>query len=263
VELGGTAGAGTERGTPLVLLHGFTQTARSWGRFGEVLGTGRRLVAVDLPGHGDSSAVAASDLWDAATMVSDALGAVDGLGDAPFDLCGYSLGGRVALHLALAHGGQVGRLVLLSATPGIEDEDARDRRRASDDELAARLEREGDVDGFVSRWLAQPMFAGLTLDDAQLAERRRNTAAGLASSLRTMGTGTQKPLWQRLGELEMPVLVVTGAADVRFTRIGQRVRDLLPHAALVSIHGADHAAHLERPELAARTVAHWLDTVGG
>jgi 2-succinyl-6-hydroxy-2,4-cyclohexadiene-1-carboxylate synthase len=246
---------------PLVLLNGFTQTARSWGRFGETVGHGRRVVAVDLPGHGDSGAVTASDLWDAAEQVAAALDAVPGAGDAPYDLCGYSLGGRVALHVALGHRGRVGRLALLGATAGIDDAEARARRRAADDQLADRLERDG-VEAFLERWLAQPMFSGLGEDDAQVAARRHNTAAGLASSLRTMGTGTQEPLWDRLDELDLPVLVVTGAADVRFTRIGQRLRAGLPHGVLTAVPGAGHAVHLERPAAAADVVGHWLDTVG-
>lgn len=246
---------------PLVLLHGFTQSARSWGPFGESLGRGRRVLAVDLPGHGHSCDVEAADLCDAASLVAEAVHAA-GVGETRFDLCGYSLGGRLALHVALADGAQVGQLVLLSATAGISNDETRAQRRAADNELAARLEQEGDVDAFLERWLAQPLFAGLSEDDAQRNERRRNTVAGLASSLRTMGTGTQQSLWDRLGALEMPTLVVTGATDVRFTRIGQRMCQALRHGVLASIPGAGHAAHLERPELAARTVGHWLDTAG-
>jgi 2-succinyl-6-hydroxy-2,4-cyclohexadiene-1-carboxylate synthase len=259
-ETWGAAGEGD--GSSLVLLHGFTQTARSWGRFGEALGAGRRVVAVDLPGHGDSGGVAANDLWDAAAQVAAAVDAVPGMGGTPYDLCGYSLGGRLALHVALASPERVGRLVLIGATPGIADGDDRARRRAVDEYWIRRLDEARDVGEFLEQWLAQPMFAGLPADGAQLDERQRNTTRGLASSLQTMGVGNQDPLWDRLPELEMPVLVVTGTADVRFTQVGFATRDALAHSVLASIPGAGHAAHLERPDLAARTVGHWLDTVG-
>lgn len=243
-----------------MLLHGFTQTARSWGAFGASLGARRCVVAVDLPGHGGSGDVGADDLWAAASLVLDAVAA--GVGEGPFDLCGYSLGGRVALHVALNGGGRVGRLVLLSATAGIDDPEVRATRRARDDQLASEIETENDVAAFVGRWLAQPMFAGLDAGAAAPEDRTRNTAAGLAASLRTMGTGAQEPLWDRLGEVEAPTLVVTGARDLRFTRTGRRLRDGLGNATLASIPGAGHAAHLEQPALTARLVGHWLDAVG-
>ena len=116
----------------------------------------------------------------------------------PATYVGYSMGGRLCLHLALARPETVERLVLVSATAGIEDDDERATRRAADDALATSLERDG-VDAFLDGWLAQPMFA--TLADPGLDDRRRNVAAGLASSLRLAGTGTQQPLWDRLASL--------------------------------------------------------------
>lgn len=241
-----------------MLLHGFTQTGRLWGRFGDLLGAERPLVAVDLPGHGGSSAVAAGDLWQAAALVA---AAARELAEPPFDVCGYSLGGRVALHLALSRPAEVRHLVLLSATAGIVDDDARALRRARDDARAAALEADGDVAAFVDRWLAQPMWAGLAGRDAGVAERLRNTAAGLAASLRTAGTGTQAPLWDRLGELRLPTLLVTGATDIGFTRVAQQMRERLVHAVAAVVAGAGHAVHLEQPVRTARTVSGWLGSL--
>ena len=110
---------------------------------------------------------------------------------------GYSMGGRLALHLAVAQPDLVERLVLVSSTAGIDDEATRDRRRADDERRADELERDG-VDAFLERWLAQPLFANLPADKAQLADRLENTAAGFASSLRLAGTGAQQSLWPQL-----------------------------------------------------------------
>src|SRR5690606_23536537 len=117
------------------------------------------------------------------------------LGDAagPATYVGYSMGGRLALHLALARPDLVRRLVLIGATGGIDDEDDRAARRAADERLAAHLEQVG-VATFVDEWLAQPLFAGLSPTAAARDERLANTAEGLASSLRLAGTGTQEPL---------------------------------------------------------------------
>jgi 2-succinyl-6-hydroxy-2,4-cyclohexadiene-1-carboxylate synthase len=234
---------------PLVLAHGFTQTGRLWGAFGATLATGRHLVRVDLPGHGGSSALRA-DL----PVAGDLLAAAGG--PSPFDLLGYSLGARIALHAALAHPSRVRRLVLIGGTAGIEDPDARARRRRRDEEMAGALERSGDLAGFLQRWLAGPMFASLR--SADLGERLRNTAAGLASSLRLAGTGTQEPLWGRLPGLAVPVLVMAGAADLQFASLGDRMVRALPSAVLSLVPGAGHAAHLEQPALAARMVEQFL-----
>ncbi len=176
------------------------------------------------------------------------------------DLLGYSLGARFALHAALGDPGAVRRLVLIGGTAGIDDEARRQERRARDDALADRLEQSGDVAAFLERWLAAPMFAGLDPSAAGVEERARNTPAGLASSLRLAGTGTQRPRWDELGRLEMPTLLVVGADDPRFVAAAQRMARALPHAVVALVPGARHAAHLHQPALTARIVGHWLDT---
>lgn len=239
-------------GPPLVMAHGFTQTGRLWGEFGRQLAGARRLVLVDLPGHGGSAAVRADLVRTGELLVLAG-------GGRPFDLLGYSLGARAALHAALARPDLVRRLVLIGGTAGIDSPEDRRRRRERDEALADSLEQQGDLEDFLARWLAAPMFAGLRLPGME--ERRRNTPAGLAGSLRLAGAGAQEPLWDRLGGLDLPVLVVAGAADVRYAAIGRRLARSLPRAALSLVPGAGHAAHLEQPALTGRLVAHFLDHV--
>jgi len=196
----------------LVLVHGFTQTLRSWDRLTDDLAETFQVVRVDLPGHGGSSAV---ELDFAATAAS--------IGEA---------------------GG---------ADPG-----ERAARVAADDELAGQIERSGTV-AFLERWLAQPMFATLTLDAADLEARMDNSPAGLAGALRRLGTGAQEPLWDRLGELEMPVLLVTGQEDARFCALAEQMAGAIgPNAQVVALAGAGHAAHLERPASFGRLLAAFL-----
>jgi 2-succinyl-6-hydroxy-2,4-cyclohexadiene-1-carboxylate synthase len=240
-------------GPPLVLVHGFTQTGRLWGAFGAALERRHRLIRVDLPGHGGSSSVEA-DLEGTGRLVLDAAGAA---GAEPADLLGYSLGARVALHAALGDPGRVRRLILIGATGGIEDAPAREKRRLRDDAMADELERDGDLEGFLGRWLANPMFATLRSDAAARAERGRNTPAGLASSLRLAGTGTQEPLWDRLAGCEPPVLALAGANDPRFVVAGLRIAELTG-GVFSTVVGAGHAAHLEQPGWCARIVESWL-----
>jgi len=158
------------------------------------------------------------------------------------------MGGRYALHVALRHPHLVHRLVLVSATGGIDHPQDRAARRRADEALAARVEAEG-VAAFVTWWLERPLFATLPPEAAALDSRLGGTAAGLAASLRLAGTGTQEPLWPHLSQLTMPVLVVAGSEDDAYLGHGRRlVAGIGRTATLAVVPGAGHACHLERPD---------------
>ena len=139
------------------------------------------------------------------------------------------------------------RLVLIGATGGIEDPAGRAGRRQADEATAAALEASGDVDAFIARWVSGPMFARLA-DAAQTVERRRNSAAGLASSLRLAGTGTQEPLWDRIPDLAVPLLALAGTDDTRFAAHALRLVRSAPHGVASLIPGGGHAVHLAQPD---------------
>jgi 2-succinyl-6-hydroxy-2,4-cyclohexadiene-1-carboxylate synthase len=172
-----------------------------------------------------------------------------------FVLCGYSLGGRVSLNLALTAPGRVVRLVLVSSTAGIADEAERTARRAADDALADALETRSFAD-FMDRWETQPVFA----DDppevhaAMRAEQQRNDPRALAAVLRGIGTGAMPPLWERLGELRMPVTVLVGERDTKFHAPARRMVEMLPDAELCIVSGG-HRLPLENPGALAEAIA--------
>jgi 2-succinyl-6-hydroxy-2,4-cyclohexadiene-1-carboxylate synthase len=241
-------------GSRLVLAHGFTQTSRVWGSIDDDLARDHQVVAVDMPGHGGSSEVA-STLVDGALQLGQAGGRAHYLG--------YSMGARFCLHLALARPDLVDSLVLISGTAGIEDEGERRARRRSDAALADRLDPDRPtaatvpIEAFLGEWMANPMFEGITAEAGGLEERKANTGRGLASSLRLAGTGSQLPLWKLLGRLEMPVLVVTGGNDQKFSALGWRMVGAIgSNATLVEIPGTGHAPHLKRPDAVAGSVRH-------
>jgi 2-succinyl-6-hydroxy-2,4-cyclohexadiene-1-carboxylate synthase len=241
-------------GPPLVVLHGFTQTGRLWGRFGDLLSHEHTLVAIDLPGHGGSDSVRA-DLPATADLVRQAV--TSAIGPEPCDVLGYSLGARVALHVVTGTGLAVRSLVTIGATGGIEDPAVRQRRKQADDATAAALETSGDVDGFIARWVSGPMFARLA-DAAQAEERRRNSAAGLASSLRLAGTGSQEPLWDRMRGLAVPLLALAGTDDTRFGAHALRLARSAQHGVATLVPGGGHAVHLAQPDPTGRIVGQWL-----
>ena len=238
-------------GTPQVFLHGFTQTSRSWDPYVALLDQSTPMLRVDMPGHGLSTHIRA-DLPATADLIATQCGLADYIG--------YSMGGRAALHVALQHPHCVRRLVLISATAGIADLDERQKRRSDDAVLADSIGELG-VPQFINQWLAQPMFSRLPTSQADVSDRCRNTAEGLAQSLRESGTGSQESLWERLHELAMPVLLVVGEEDVKFCNIAHEMKDRIgDNAQLEVIAGAGHTVHLEQSQLVAELLNGFFQT---
>jgi 2-succinyl-6-hydroxy-2,4-cyclohexadiene-1-carboxylate synthase len=252
VELRGMAP--TVHKPTLALLHGFTGSAAGWGAHLDAFAAaGLPVIALDLPGHGASDAPADPARYALERAREDIPAALAQLGVAPGQaiLLGYSMGGRVALCTAFS--GFFRALVLESASPGLAAERERAERRASDEALAARIEREG-VPAFVDEWERLPLFASQAAlpEDARAAlraERLRNSPTGLANSLRGAGTGAQPSLWEHLPDLAIPTLLLTGALDAKFTAIAERMAAALPRTTLCVVPGAGHAIHLERPDV--------------
>jgi 2-succinyl-6-hydroxy-2,4-cyclohexadiene-1-carboxylate synthase len=171
---------------------------------------------------------------------------------------GYSLGGRLALRVALDRPDLVGGLVLLGATAGIEEPGPRAARVEIDERLASGLERKG-LERFVDGWLAQELFARLPAAAAGVEERRAATVGGLASALRLLGAGAQEPVWDRLREIGVPVLVMAGEHDSKFSTLAYRLAAGIGEGAGISfVPGAGHAAHLERPASVAALLERFL-----
>lgn len=237
----------------LLLLHGFMQTGRGWDEVMRHLdGERYRPLAPDIRGHG---AAATRRPIDAASCVDD----VARLGGERFALAGYSQGGRLALQLALQHPQRISRLVLVSATAGIEDDAERARRRAADAQLAEWMEADGRLMTEVAdRWGAQPLFAGQSPEVAEAArsDRLSNDPVHVAAALRGIGTGVMEPLWERLGELgEMPVSVLAGEQDASYVALGERLTRAVPNAELTIVPGVGHALPLEAPAAVAAVLA--------
>jgi 2-succinyl-6-hydroxy-2,4-cyclohexadiene-1-carboxylate synthase len=242
----------------VVLLHGFSGTHRAWDGVAAALdGERYRLLALDLPGHG-----AAADCERPITFA----GCVEHvLARSPerFTLCGYSLGGRVALHVALAAPERVRRLVLVSCSAGIEDPSERAKRRRADRRLADELEAVPFED-FIERWRTQPLFADEPPEVGELAraDQRRNRPDALAAVLRGVGAGEMESLWDRLGEFTMPVTIMVGDRDAKFRALGTRMTALLRDGEMVVVPGG-HGLPLENPAAIAERLLlgsgdHWL-----
>ncbi|CAB1128260.1 Putative 2-succinyl-6-hydroxy-2,4-cyclohexadiene-1-carboxylate synthase [Candidatus Hydrogenisulfobacillus filiaventi] len=242
---------GREDGVPVLCLHGFTGSGTTWRGVWDPSWPAR-CWAPDLWGHGASTVPADPARLSLEATAADLAALLDAGGLARVLVAGYSMGGRVALEFACRYPERVAGLLLESASPGIADPAERARRAAADDALADRIEREG-MDWFTAFWEALPLFASHRrlppeVQAALHRLRRSQSPAGLAQSLRGAGTGRQSSWWDALPTIQVPVVLVTGSLDPKFTAIARAMAARLPHVRHWQCAGAGHTPHLERPD---------------
>ncbi len=252
-------------GPPLLLLHGFSGSAATWTPHLETW-QGFTAIAVELLGHGASDCPADQSRYRMERCLDDLVALLDGL---PVSVgrrvavLGYSMGGRVALRLALRAPERLWALALESASPGIEDASERAARVRSDADLADDIERDG-LEAFVERWQALPLFASqsrlpVAVRDELRRQRLQSDPRGLAGSLRGLGAGRQEPVLARMDEIRTPVLLLTGALDDKYCAQARRMAAALPCARTEVVPDAGHAVHLERPQAFAVAIRGFLE----
>jgi len=245
--------------TPALLVHGFGGSGELWAEVARLLAGSRTVVAVDLPGHGRTPVPPDDSRWRMEEVAADLAALLDSLGLGRTHLVGYSMGGRLALHAALNWPERWASLVLESASPGLADEEERRRRREEDGRWARLLEEQG-LPAFFARWDGQPLFAGRARMGARRRRRlervrRSHDPLALAACLRGMGAGSQQPLWERLQQLLLPVLLVSGKEDSKYCQLAEQMQRRMVAARRAVLPRAGHSVHLERPRAYARVVA--------
>ena len=252
VEIGGA-------GVPLVLLHGFSGDASTWRAVAERLADCCQCFAIDLLGHGRSDAPADAASYRMESVAADIVDLLDELKLTKPNLLGYSMGGRLALFIALHHPERIGGLMLESASPGLADDGARAARRRRDLRLAEMIEKDG-IAPFVAAWESLPLWTSQSAAQigAQRTQRMSNSALGLANSLRGMGTGAQPNLWEKLPNLTAPTCLIVGEYDEKFLQTNQLMAAAMPKASLSVIPAAGHNTHLENPDAFCRTLLSFL-----
>ena len=239
----------------LVALHGFTENDLVWG---DVLRLAiPDLVSPLLPGHGWKPCPATTSV----ETVADDL-AKRHLASGPADILGYSMGGRIALVLALRHPRLVRRLVLVSSGPGFKDGVLQGSRRTHEMALAETLEDDG-LGPFVAMWEKNPILTPAkplprALEEDVRARRMNHDPVGLAGALRQLGAGAMPNLWERLGEIACPTLLTAGAADRRYVEVMGEMATAMPTARLEIVAEAGHGIHREQPDAVRRLVAGFI-----
>lgn len=234
----------------LLLLHGFTGSIANWQPFIATWGSKYHVIMVDIIGHGKSDAPNDPERYAMDRAATDLISVLDHLGIARSHVLGYSMGGRLALATAVHYPERIRALILEGASPGLEDPLERGERRKRDEALAARIEQEG-IAAFVQYWETIPLFASQhklpsSIRTKMRLERLANREIGLAGSLRGMGTGVQPSLWHELKRVNLPVQLITGEEDHKFSHIAERMLERLPQAECHRVAGAGHTVHVEQ-----------------
>jgi 2-succinyl-6-hydroxy-2,4-cyclohexadiene-1-carboxylate synthase len=237
------------QGSPILFLHGFTGCGANWLPITDPLSAAYRVMTVDLLGHGRTASPPDPARYALQNAAADLIVLIQNTVNEPVHVVGYSMGGRLALYLALFYPQWVRGLVLESASPGLADPAEREARFIQDQALADRIERQGIV-AFVAEWEILPLFATQTpaQREALRTQRLQNSPLGLANSLRGMGTGSQPPLWEKLPDLQTPTCLIVGEQDQKFCAINTQMRLHLPQSQLKIVPGAGHCVHLEQPQ---------------
>lgn len=249
-------------GKPVVLLHGFTGSRKTWKKIVDEGKSGIQWILIDLPGHGDTKTESPRTMeaccHDLATLFSH-----EGIAD--FHLVGYSLGGRVALSFAMLYSELLLSLTIESASPGLKTFHEQKDRKQVDEQWARKIQAEG-LEAFVNEWENLSLFTTQKALPEQIrkeirAERLSQTEEGLAQSLRWMGTGIQPSWWNQLSRLKLPVLLIVGAWDEKFVTMNKEMEKYLPNGCLKMIPEAGHAVHLEKPDLFRKTFQAFLESI--
>lgn len=237
----------------VLLLHGFTQTSLSWEPLVEQFKTNFQIILVDLPGHGLTNEVLASEFL------------FNELNDFSFDyLIGYSMGARISLSYFTSKQFSpeipVEKMVLISPSCGEQNFIKRYFRYKKDLSLAQKLLQmsENDIENFYKSWLSQPLFRTLKPEDALIKTRTTNLTS-LANALLTYSQAKIYLPFKKLKQIKIPVLIIAGQLDEKYYKLATKMMKYLANAELITVPDSTHAPHLEKPDLVGNIIAEFLN----
>lgn len=222
-----------------------------WLPIARQIGNRAYSILPDLPGHGhninrDFHLPLSFDL-----LAAELADLIEHLGFESLDLVGYSMGGRLALYFALQYPHKVRNLILESANPGIILEKDREDRRAVDLTRAQEILTAG-MASFVDHWYQMPLFQSLEDHRARLDRliiaRKKNHPHWIARVIQELSPGNQPHVWNQLHLLNMPVLLIAGAKDIKYIHITKKLAAALPQASLSIMDKAGHNCHFENSQ---------------
>ncbi len=253
----------TSNKLPVLFLHGFTGCADDWKFILEKLPTGFYPLAIDLIGHGQSSKPESIEAYSTSANLLHINRILAKLKISKMILCGYSMGGRAAISFALKYPHKILAAVFESTTAGIEDFEQKKERVEFDLLLADKIKLEG-VESFLNYWLSTPMFESLkdaTNVDELKGKRKKNDVIGLANSLAGFSSGLMPSCWDKLDQINFPVLLISGANDLKYTEINKKMNSRIKNSRHIIVANSGHNVHLEKPDVFSKFVSEFLTSL--
>lgn len=234
----------------ILMLHGFMGDQRVFSHLIDDLSTFCNPITVDLLGFGQTDKPDSPQKYREEHQVEDLCTLIHKLSCNPLFLYGYSMGGRLALHLASKHAQLFEGLILESTNCGISDPKKRKERQQVDVERAESITN--DFEAFLSDWKKLDLFTSPIPPEKSLTQKYHQIQSGqspsaLAASLKGFGTGSMTPVCNQLVKIILPTLLIAGSADEKYQHINQDLSEQLPNATFSSIE-AGHRVHLDNPQ---------------
>jgi 2-succinyl-6-hydroxy-2,4-cyclohexadiene-1-carboxylate synthase len=235
----------------IILLHGFMGSGRGFQPLISLLKPFCNPVTIDLLGHGRTGGASSLHRFEVHKQIEDLHRLIARITQTPPLLYGYSMGGRLSLLYALKHPETISALMLESTHYGLSSKHEMQQRRQLDEKRAKAIE--GDFPSFIREWQTLPLFQSDTAPSKETANpypaiQRQQHPEQMANSLRGFGAGQMPSVRNLLPELALPVLLLAGAADAKYTYIARQMHQELPESTISIIPDAGHRVHIEAPE---------------
>ncbi len=235
----------------IILLHGFMGSGQGFQTVISLLKPFCNPVTIDLLGHGRTDGTNSFHQFEVNKQIEDLHQIITEITKEATLLYGYSMGGRLALRYALKHPESIRALILESTHYGLENEHEMKQRRQLDEKRAKAIE--DDFPSFIREWQMLPLFQGGTKPSEKTtnpypAIQQQQYPEQIANSLRGFGAGQMPSVKNRLSELALPVLLLAGAADEKYTSIACQMHKELPESTISIIPDAGHRVHTDHPQ---------------
>lgn len=237
---------------PIIFLHGFSGSSTDWLEILPDIHSDFSPIAIDLIGHGKSSSPSEKSDYTVQAIIEQINFLLKHLKIENPVFVGYSMGGRAVLSYTVNNLNVPKALILESSTPGIDNNEEKNKRIFSDNDLSEKILESG-IQWFSEYWKNIPLFESQKKLSNELhqkikKEKLSQNPAGLALSLQGFGTGKMPSMWNQLKKIKQKTLLITGSLDEKFSKINKTVNEQLTDSEHKIIRNAGHNTHLEKPE---------------
>ena len=235
--------------SPILFLHGFSGSSRIWNDITTQLNC--YTIALDIAGHGKSKFLDIDSYYSLNNWSDELNFILNELEISKIKLCGYSMGGRLAIAFASKYPNKIEKLIIESAHLGLMDNLVK-KKRYKEDLLLSKLIEE-DISIFAEKWQKMPLFSNQKTRNKiaylnQQEIRLSQNPLQLSYALRLFSQGKMESYENEFREFNFPILIINGSEDVKYKEIGKQMAKINSKARQHIVPKANHNVHLESPQ---------------